>query len=498
MTASPSAPRWTTVVPLVAVAAMYLAGLAGNPFVDLDVWHEMALVREATRLGHLPRVDVFAYTPTVEPSVHHEWATGAVLHWLASWAGGPGVMALRHGLAAVIAVLCVVAARRAGAGWAVLCPLLPVGIFPSWVAFSPVRAQLFTLVMTAFLLLCADLDRRGRRWWIAPWLLAYVAWVNLHGGFVVGLALFGMHGVEQLLRRQPVWHLLGLGAAMVALVAVNPYGLDYYPFLRDALTLEREHIPEWSSVLHAWPPAMWLYFFSLLLVVYAVVRTGPRRLPGLLLVLLTAYAAFRHQRHLSLYAVTWACLVPAYVQATPLGTVLDRLTERHRRVVTAAWALVAVVCTAGLVGHRPWHLGVPANPGEYKILFPVGAVQHLGDVGFEGNLMTSYTAGSYVSWKLHPRVRVSLDSRYEVAYPPRLLDEHLAFYRAEDGWESMLDRYSHDLVLILRTAEVSPLMPDVAGWRRVYVDDAYELYARDGVALPERDRRGDTLAGEFP
>ena len=50
--------------------------------IDMDLFHEMALIREALALGRIPMEDVFAQTSTVSPVVHHEWGTGAVLYFL--------------------------------------------------------------------------------------------------------------------------------------------------------------------------------------------------------------------------------------------------------------------------------------------------------------------------------------------------------------------------------------------------------------------------------
>ena len=69
--------RVTTITALAAMAAAFLAGIAHLTFLDPDMLHGMALIRESLRIGHLPLADGFAYTPTVYPVVHHEWAAGA-------------------------------------------------------------------------------------------------------------------------------------------------------------------------------------------------------------------------------------------------------------------------------------------------------------------------------------------------------------------------------------------------------------------------------------
>ena len=494
--------RANTCVALIALTGILLAGIAQLTFLDPDMLHGMALIRESLEIGRLPLEDRFAYTPTVNPVVHHEWATGAVLYFTTEIFGARGILLLKYVLVAAISVGCVRCARRRGAGFGVLCSLMPIAIVMSWVGWSTIRAQTFTLLLLTVLLTFLDRDRAGRRGWIAPWLLLWVAWVNLHGGFVVGGVLFAAYGAEQLLRRQPVRHLVATGMAMAALTLVNPYGPDYLGYLWEALRLDRGLITEWRPLWEASPALIAVYAMSVVVVAYAVYRSGVRGLPGLSLVALTAWAALRHERHLSIYAVVWLCWVPAFIQPTRLGERLTELWSRQGRRMIIAWVLLAAVGLTAFGLRRPWHLAVPANAGEYRgqvmLLYPVGAVDYLRDVGFRGNLMTPFEVGAFVTWQLHPAVMVSLDGRFEAAYPPETLPEHLAFYAAKPGWQRMLDRYPTDAVLVASGAPLAGAMPQAAEWSRVYRDDAYEIHARPGLALPVVDRSDQPLTGIFP
>lgn len=69
--------------------SMYLMRITDN-VVDPDLWHQMALIRESIRLGYIPLKDQFSYTPTVFPSVQHEWGAGAIAYFLATRFGAPG------------------------------------------------------------------------------------------------------------------------------------------------------------------------------------------------------------------------------------------------------------------------------------------------------------------------------------------------------------------------------------------------------------------------
>ena len=94
-------------------------------------------------------------------------------------------------------------------------------------------------------------------------------------------------------------------------------------------------------------------------------------------------------------------------------------------------------------------------------------------------------------------MKVSVDSRYEVAYPDAVVKRVFDFYDAAPGWQSTLAGWPTDAVLIPRDVPVSQLMPSF-GWSRVYVDREFEIYARPGIATPVADMSAMEFQGAFP
>ena len=516
--------RWTA---RIGLATGLLALVGRCRIADLDMFHQMALFREALATGWIPLKDVFAYTPTVEPVVHHEWGTGAVLYLVTvgMGLGGVGLMALKYLLTAATAAGCVVCARLRGADERVFIWLAVPVIGLAWVGFTTIRAQVFTLLLLTVLLLLLEEDRRGRRWWLAVWLPVYVIWLNLHAGFVVGFGIFGLYSLERLVREAAggigVWkslgrvgHLVAAGLAMVALTTVNPYGFDYIPYLFHALSIQRPLILEWMPMWDQPQASVWLalYGISLAVVIYAAVCRGVRQLPGLAIVLVTAYLGVRHFRHVSLYGVVWICYVPAYLEGTELGDVLKGLWTRRKTFLFGLWSIVAVAALGSATWNRVWELWLPTAQAEVDgpaPVYPAGAVEYLARHNFKGNLMVPFGIGAFVSWELYPDVKVSIDSRYEAAYPHGALDESVDFYCVQPGWEETLDKYPTDAVLVPHGSRLDELMETVgrdtksgqpAAWRRVYQDDGYSLFMRSKLAgrFPTVDRTGQRIVAPFP
>lgn len=484
-----------------ALASMLALALSATAFVDPDLWHEMALFREALALGRLPLEDRFAYTPTVYPSIHHEWGTGAVLYSVAVTLGAPGIMALKYLLTAGTWGACFACARRRGASVAVILLLAPVAILVGVIGFTTIRAQVFTLLLLAVMLCFLDADHRGGRRWMLAWLPLFVLWLNLHAGFAVGAGLMAVYAAEQWLRGQRVGHLAALGAAMLALIAVNPYGLEYYAYLLRGLFMPRPLITEWQPLASTDPRMFRVFAISLALVGYPLSVLGWRRMPGLLVLAVAAAFAARHTRHVSLYLVVWLCYMPGWVAATPLAGLIDLTGMKHRRWVLAFSAVVAAVCGVQLVSAAPWRMRLPvalADERQGLPVYPAGAVAYLKQAQFEGNLMVPFVPGGYVLWNLHPRVKVSIDGRYEVAYRPGVLEENVSLYEARAGWQQTLVKYPTDAVLVPRWMPLAAALAGLDGWQRVYRDNAFEVYARPGLALPIVDHGETAVEGRFP
>jgi len=466
---------------LAGLVSMFVYRISNN-VADVDLWHEMSLARETLAAGRVPLEDHFAYMPTKYPVVHHEWGAGIVAYCLTSALGDAGIVAAKLLLALGLGAVCWLCASRRGTDFAVLTFLAAVAVLLADQGFSTIRAQMYSYLFTACLLYWMDRDREGHRRWLAAWLMLYVVWLNVHAGFLVGAGLFAVYWLEQLVRKQPHFHLLLAGLAMIPLMAVNPYGVHYYEYLWNSAMMPRPLIDEWGPL---WRNGAFhqiaVFVLSLSLLAYTVRHVGIRAFRGLPVILICALFAVKSTRLLSFYAVAWVCYLPAYLQATPLGQGLRRRYEARAWPLLAIWGVMLAFCLPSLFVTKPWLLRIPDRQipkfGTH-VIYPVGAVDYLASTGFRGNLMVPFDWGAYVSWRLYPEVKVSIDSRYEVAYPPGSLEENSAFYLAQKGWQRVLAIRPAAAVLVPTTLPVSREMPSVPGWKRVYRDDHAEVYVR--------------------
>ena len=482
---------WSTSLPIVA-CALFFCSLISYNFVDIDIWHQMALIRESLAAGHLLRADVYAYTPTIRPWVDHEWGAGAIAFFLTGWLGPRSILLVKFAAALGTLWACFSCARRRGADIHVFAVCAPLAIFLMHLGFfSTVRAQAYSFFLTALLLWLLEFDREGNRWWILPWLLIFPAWINLHAGFVLGIGFVALHLAEEAYSRRPWVHLLGLILAMSAETWLNPYGIAFFAYLRHALFMSRPFSPEWSSVLTLGTESSAAFALALLVAAYALVTGRPGRVDAISILLVTAVEGAFHRKLLPLFAIAWLCYVPSYLGVTNVGNWWAQFCARRSRFCAIAWGVFACACLFVAVRQKPWKIAVP------QPLYPVGPVQYLADQKFSGNVLVPFRLGAYVSWKLYPSVKVSLDSRYEVAFSDVVMKQVFDFYEARPGWQSILTAYPTDLILVPNDSPISREVHAV-DWHRVYTDRQFAFYARKGLSLPVEDSNTHSFAGTFP
>jgi hypothetical protein len=486
--------------------AFFVERLSTTTRFDPDGFHEMALFREWLRTGTLPLRDTFAFTPTIFPSVNHEWGAGALLYGITEALGAPGVMLWRWLVSIAVAVVATrTALRRAPPVVVAFCA--PIAILLGEVGFTTIRAGLYTMLFLALLLAAIDRDRDDPRAWrfLAIYLPVVALWVNVHGGWIIGVGAVGLHAAEQLLRRRPIRHLVVALAATPLLMALTPYGRLYYVGWWHTITFPPGEISEWSPLYKSsYVIGLTAYGMAVLFLLYALARRGPRALPGLAFVAAAAWVALRHERHVGLFALVWFCAAPGYLAGTPLGELLEQAVSGRRaaRALAAVSAVVGVALLLVALPRHPFRVRLPAQGSDIAagslVVYPAGAVAYLADHGFRGKLVTSFINGGFVIWKLHPAVRVSFDGRYAVAYEPQVLREDRTLHQARPGWREVVARYAPDAMLVKRDEPLDAALPDATGLERVYRDDAYDVWARPALGLPAVDRTGAVIATPFP
>lgn len=462
---------------------------------DPDLWGHVRFGLDMLAARSLPAIDTYSFTSDV-PWINHEWLSELAMAAAYRVGGSPGLIALKLSCIAVIVVALHAAMRRFRADprtYDVFMALVLVSIWPRLV---PIRPQIFSFACFAILLTIMRGVREGRRHieWVLPPLFAL--WVNLHGGWIVGLAALAawlpFTVATTMSPRRRAWVAVA-AVTSVAATLVNPYGPGMWRFLIDTVGLSRPVIYDWQpfSAL-PWPIMLLEAAFPLFVVVRMLGSRVRPPLSHVAIVILMAGLAWRVSRvdvffHLAL-ALLFVPLLPATNQRA-----MEAADAREPWPV-ARLALAAVVFMVFAIGAAVNARQVWIRDG---LQLDAGALTYLRDDAPARRLLTWYNWGEYALWHLAPAgTRVSMDGRRETVYSERVVQDHFAFY---DG-DARLARYPEligaDAIWLPAAMPVVPRLKEV-GWREGYRSEtSVVLVRRTGDEPP---RRGAVVAAAtFP
>jgi hypothetical protein len=464
---------------------------------DPDLWGHLRFGLDALATGQIVQSDTYSYVTGDQPWVNHEWLAEVVTATAYTLAGVSGLIALKILLILLIAGVVYTHLRQSGvsAGGTALLLVLMFAILLPWT--RSLRPQLFSYLAFAVILsILIRADRSSTRWlWWAP--LVFGVWVNLHGGFLAGLAfvlLWAALDAVLAWRRTPGWQASPVRAFGPALAAtllatlVNPYGIDLLVFLRTAL-VSRNEIAEWHP-LHPIAAEGIGYVVTLLLGIAGFRRS--RRHPRATMVglfLAAALAPLAARRHLPLFAIAAALIAGEHIADGWPRLLSEPPTPGPPRRFWALAAPLAIGLAAAAIA-TPRFRVIEVDSS----LVPVRAVQLIKDSGVEGRLAVFFDWGEYALWHLSPRLKVSVDGRRETVYSNAAYAESVDFTYGARDWDRLLRRGA-DVVLVSTQFPVYNLMKLKPDWSLLYEDDLAAVFAPSGSSTLARLKAVSQLPG---
>ena len=201
--------------------------------------------------------------------------------------------------------------------------------------------------------------------------------------------------------------------------------------------------------------------------------------------------------------------MPPLLESSKAGAGIREMFETRRAQIAVFAVALGLIAWGSAINAKFWHLNIPTEKvarGMALPVFPAGAVEFIRQEKFKGNVYVPFMTGAYVSWHLYPDVKVSIDSRYEVAYPHGAVEESWKFYLGRAGWDETLEKYETDAVLapintkLFKKMERAIVDDPNFGWKCVYRDNGHALFFRDGILsqVSRLDRSGKRVKGVFP
>ena len=472
-----------------ALLFLALLILTMRPIVDPDFWWHLRTGELIVQTQTIPHSDPFSFTVAGKAWIAHEWLSEAIIY-LIYLAGGKGLLILSFALLItgtffLTYLRCPPGSRPYLAGFALLLGAITTA--PTW----GVRPQMVSLLLAALFLLLLDRYRQtGSKKFILPLPALMLVWVNLHAEFILGPAILGIYiagdladilvgffrdKVEiKLATFRGIFWMLGVLAACLAVITINPNGFHLYLYPFETLTSPsmQQFIQEWASPdfhLLEWQPLIWLI---LALLGLGMVGRKSISFTNVLLVLAFGYAALRSMRHVPLFVIA---AVP--VLAEQAGALIPIKTEASLGRRLSSWLLPGLAILALLVTGARFVSVVGQQAQAEKDTFPVGAVDWIARNQPPGNLYNTYGWGGYLVWRLYPGYRVYIDGRADV-YGDQFIYAYTDVYRGFSNWQNALASANVRLVLIEPGSGLAAALRKDPDWSVAYEDKLSVLFTK--------------------
>lgn len=505
-------PRLVTTLTFLALLAM-----ATRVSADTDTWWHLRTGQWIVEHQAVPMTDPFSFTFAGQPWRYPSagWLSEVALFWLFTRFSYAGLNLFTAGCV----LLAFVFVYRACQGPALLKAFVIILAAAVSAVFWSARPQIVSLVLAsvfAYVLYRYRWNNVNRLWLLPPLM---VLWANSHGGFAIGFVLIVLTLMGQLLTL--IWQRveqrffgdtgmigptsnLGLaggdvgpagifwliltGVVCAVAVALNPSGpvMLLYPFQTVSIGVLRDYIQEWQSPnFHELRSQafLWLLFGTL-----AAMMLSHRRanLTDLVLVCGTGYLGFLAGRNVPLLA-----LVAPPILTRHLAALIEDWQSRWQalevpppsqpthRALLMNWAILGVLTVVTLVKIL-MALPIVINEQELARTLPVGAADFVRREKPVGPLFNSYNFGGYLSWVLYPDYPIFVDGRTDL-YDAAFLDDYLQVALARRGYQTILDRYGINLIIVEANSVLADRLSASGDWQTVYHDATADVYQRTSV-----------------
>jgi hypothetical protein len=418
------------------------------------------------------RSDTFSYTFAGQPWQAHEWLSEVI-------------MALTYRAGGWSALYILTAASFAATAWilarallkhlepipALYISLLAIACLQPWIIIRPHALVMPILALWVSELLRARLDGRSPSVWLAA--LAMV-WANLHGSFVLGIALAGFFAIEAVLddRRAvlPWGRILGL---TIASTLVTPWGVSglVFPLLFSG-NATTDLIVEWQSTTFETLTAFEVSGLALgLLFLLTGVQVPLWRA---ILLLGLVHMALEHQRFVTVLAIIGSMLIaePVSNALKQRGWVLDTkrpVNSRGPVIGAAAVALLVVVAC----------FAIP-KPMRNNVVTPITALASVPESIGGTPVFNDWTFGGIL---IFAGVKPFVDGRAEM-YGYDFVADYVKIRGGDAAaLNSAVERYNIAWAILRPTTSPNNVLDLMPEWCRTFADEFAVVHIRRKIAL---------------
>ncbi len=481
---------------VIAITFIALLAMAVRVPADTDMYWHLRTGQYIVETRSVPATDPFSSTMFGKPWIDVHWLSQVILYATYAWFSTPGLAML---VALLVVLAFVFVWKQMEGGVFLRAFILVLAAATAGVVWTP-RSQMATFVFTALLgyVLYLYKWKQVDRLWLVP--LIFIAWVNMHAGYVAGFMLLGTMIVGEIvsmvafkfgsgdstvhiphpetITRHQLRKLVLITVLSGVVLVINPFTINtiLLPLKTVNIGALQDFIQEWASPnFHELfqQPMLWMLLLTL-----AAIGWSGRRLDvtDALTLSVFAYISFLARRNIGLFALVCAPILSRHAVAWWAKSPWRSLRLSRGSPILNALILILIVLAAAIKVIVPL---LPATQAKAEAdILPVDAVNWIVEHRPTGAMFNSYTWGGYLIWRLWPEYPVYVDGRTDLYDNDFLRDDYLDILLARPGFEAKLDRRGIGFVIVEANSLLDTSLLQTARWREAYRDKMAVIYVR--------------------
>lgn len=449
---------------------LFIAAALAITLYNADVFLHLTTGRYLLEHNAFPEGDPFSFSHSGAPWNLHEWLYQVGLYALYAQFGETGIKFATALLFVLTVDLtkrnCELVGAHRNTAWVVTL----LGVV-AWTNFLSARPHMLSFLFFAFTLNAILQYRKNGevgKLYLIPVVMLF--WVNVHGAFLLGIALLGYFLIIQAIENRisgladrplsPIFYTVIFSLLMTL---VNPNGFEQllFPF-QLANQWAIEYVAEWQPPDFSQPIAVVYLLMVAALIVFSLVRSNRVLMSGLIITIPFVAASLTSMRHIPIAVIFLTPFLTRAIEhvlalirqhslkrkvdggrtSSPISRTLHRELGQSEYLMNWSILALSVVLLIWL-----WPKVTVLKKTMNIEQFPVDAVQYLDRNGITGRMFSPMGYSDYILFERYPRQKIFYDMRVEI-YGGSLAKDYLLMLYAKDGWKRKFKQYHFDFAVL--------------------------------------------------
>lgn len=501
---------------LFIVFLLFLLSFASIKLWDFDFWFHISTGRYIVEKNEIPSHDVFSFvteenrgrfsgTDLREKFIMRAyWLSQVIFFYIFTLFGSWGIVLLRSLLLTMVLVLVYAGLRRSGSPALFSLSLLIPVFYVLLTKYTGDRPVLFTFVLSLLVFLIIEDYLKAKNRWILFLPFIMLAWSNLHGGYMLGVAFISVYlmveGFRYLLKKSTLskdkfYLFVSLLTVSIVFSFINPNGLTIFSMFSSKYNVFHTNIQEYQPLFDFYAKNVVrmnynVLFIVLITILTVLLRSVQMRLEHIILIVGLFVESLSHQRFFVFSATIGIIIVGNELTAfyRYLTSKYDFFQKDIFRKIATSTMIIFLMFFSGKTAFALKE-NLRSVSSVHIVDTPKGAVDFIEKNNLQGRMFNTDAIGGYAIWRLYPGKQVFADTRLLDIATLTEFDNIMSANSIDVGgkplWEKLIDMYSINFVVTNPLDAYGNLVPLVSAlvenerWTLVYVDINYFIFLKN-------------------